>query len=96
MTIALDRRSTVRSRDRHSPKATGFLGRAVSGVANAVRRVTVGVKRNTAVRNLASMPLTLGGFGCIDAGVFMINMIAGVIVTGVLLLVLEHIAADSE
>jgi hypothetical protein len=44
--------------------------------------------------NVLSIPLTIAGVGCIDAGVFMANTIAGMIFTGVSLIVLEHLIAD--
>lgn len=47
-----------------------------------------------ALSNLARIPLTLLGTGCIDAGVIHANLTAGLIVTGLSLLVVEHIVAD--
>lgn len=44
--------------------------------------------------NLASIPLTVAGLGCIDCGVFFASTIAGFIITGISLIVLEHLAAD--
>lgn len=46
------------------------------------------------LKNLASIPLTVAGLGCISAGIFLASTIAGLIVTGVLLMVLEHMAAN--
>jgi hypothetical protein len=42
------------------------------------------------------MPLTLAAYGCIDYGVFTANTIAGWIVTGISLMVLELQLADPE
>ncbi len=47
-----------------------------------------------ALANLISIPLTVAGIGFIDTGVFLASAIAGWIVTGVSLLVLEHMIAD--
>ncbi len=44
--------------------------------------------------NLASIPFTFAGLGCIDCGVFFASTIAGFIITGISLIVLEHLAAD--
>lgn len=44
--------------------------------------------------NLASIPLTVAGIGLIDVGVFYASTIAGFIITGITLIVLEHLAAD--
>lgn len=44
--------------------------------------------------NLLSIPLTVAGIGCIDAACFAGNLIAGLAVTGVSLIVLEHLIAD--
>ena len=47
-----------------------------------------------ALANLMSMPLTLAGAGCIDTGVFYASTVAGWIITGLSLVVLEHLIAD--
>jgi hypothetical protein len=49
-----------------------------------------------ALASLADIPLTVAGLGCIDAGVFVANMVAGLIVTGVSLMWLEHLIADEK
>jgi hypothetical protein len=46
--------------------------------------------------NLASIPLTVAGWACIDAGMFAANTVAGLIVTGITLMVLEHQIADER
>lgn len=48
------------------------------------------------LRNLASVPFTLAGAACIDIGVFKANVVAGWIVTGISLIVIEHIIADED
>lgn len=47
-----------------------------------------------ALTNLISIPLTVAGIGFIDTGVFIASAIAGWIVTGISLLILEHMIAD--
>ncbi len=44
--------------------------------------------------NLAASPLTAAGLACVDAGVFTASVTAGWIVTGLSLMVLEHVLAD--
>ncbi len=46
--------------------------------------------------NLASIPLTVAGTACIDIGVFTANVVAGWIVTGISLVILEHLLADEQ
>lgn len=47
-----------------------------------------------ALANLAKIPLTVLGFASVDTGIFFANMIAGFIVTGVTLMLIEHMIAD--
>lgn len=47
-----------------------------------------------ALANLASIPLHVAGLGCIDAAAFVGNDIAGLVVTGLSLIWLEHVIAD--
>ena len=44
--------------------------------------------------NLASIPLHVAGLACIDAAAFTGNLIAGLVVTGLSLIWLEHVIAD--
>jgi hypothetical protein len=44
--------------------------------------------------NLAAIPLHVAGLGCIDAAAFEGNAIAGLVVTGLSLIWLEHVIAD--
>lgn len=68
--------------------------RLVSGLrAMAVRLVQ---PHRAALGNLASMPLTVTGVGCIDCGVFLASTIAGWIVTGLSLVLVEHLIADES
>ncbi len=54
------------------------------------------VSGNQAMRNLASMPLTLMGIGAIVAGILTVSLISGLIVLGFLLIVLEYLIADGR
>jgi len=46
--------------------------------------------------NLASIPLTVAGLGCVDAAAFVGNTIAGLVVTGLSLIALEYLIADEQ
>jgi hypothetical protein len=61
-------------------------------IAAAAGRLLCPVK--PVLRNLASIPFTVAGWACIDVGVFQAGTVAGFIVTGVTLMVLEHQIAD--
>lgn len=54
------------------------------------------LRARPALRNLAQVPLTIAGLGCVDAGVILASTVAGLIVTGASLLLLEHIVADES
>lgn len=59
------------------------------------RRVAAMVKpAKPVLANLASIPLHVAGLGCIDAAAFTGNTIAGLVVTGLSLIWLEHVIAD--
>jgi len=45
---------------------------------------------------LTEIPLTVMGAGCIDAAAFVGNLIAGLVVTGITLVLLEHVIADDD
>lgn len=49
-----------------------------------------------ALRNLASVPLTTVGFGCIDTAGFQLGTGWGWLATGLSLVLLEHIIADES
>lgn len=66
---------------RVSTAAAGLTGRLIS-------------PHRAALSNLVSIPLTTFGLACIDTGVFYANGVAGWIVTGLSLIVLEHLIAD--
>jgi hypothetical protein len=65
--------------------------RAVAVLAGCLVR-----PHRAALANLASMPLTVAGAACINIGVFTASVIAGWIVTGVSLVLLEHLIADEQ
>lgn len=48
------------------------------------------------VAKLAEIPLTVAGVGCIAAGVFLASAIAGFIVLGGALILLEYLIADED
>lgn len=47
-----------------------------------------------ALKNAAAIPLTIAGLGCVTAGVFLINPIAGLMVLGPVLVLIEHMIAE--
>lgn len=76
--------------------------RRMSVVASVVlTAVVAGMKRlasprSASVANLRKMPFTVAGFSCIDTGVFTASTVAGWIVTGLSLIVLEYMIADES
>lgn len=46
--------------------------------------------------SLVKMPLTVAGTVCIDTGVFLASAVAGWIITGISLIVLEYMIADES
>lgn len=69
-----------------------FAGAASRAVSGAVRKVLVPHK--AALRNLADIPLTAAGAGCIDFAAFHVAHGWGWLVTGVSLVLIEHLIAD--
>jgi hypothetical protein len=68
-------------------------------VARLRRAVTAAAARlltpaRPVLRNAASMPLTIAGWGCLAACVFELNTIAGLGALAPILMVLEHQLAD--
>lgn len=47
-------------------------------------------------RNLAQVPFTVAGIACVDVGVFVASAVAGWIVTGLSLILLELLIADES
>lgn len=60
-----------------------------------LKAAKAGLTGSPSLKNLASMPLTVAGLACVCAGVLLASTVAGLIVTGVLLVVLEFMIADS-
>lgn len=71
-----------------------WAGRAVSVLGKAAASILRPHKASLV--RLTDIPLTVAGLGCVDAGVFTASTIAGWIVTGLSLVVLEHLIADPE
>jgi hypothetical protein len=69
-------------------RAAGQLARLRSAAGRALRPA------RPVLRNLASIPLTVAGFGCLDAAALAWNVLVGLAGAGVLLIVLEHLIAD--
>lgn len=45
---------------------------------------------------LSDIPLTVAGVGCIDAGIFLASTMAGMIATGISLILIEHLIGDEQ
>jgi hypothetical protein len=71
------------SRSRRAEKARELAGKT-------------GVTVTAFLSRLAPSFLTVSGLGCIDAAAFVGNVIAGLVVTGFSLVLLEAIAADED
>lgn len=82
--VALDK---PRSR-RFSVVASVVLAAVVAGVKRLAS------PRSASLANLRKMPFTVAGLGCIDMGVFTASTVAGWIVTGLSLMLLEYMIAD--
>jgi len=63
---------------------------AVSAIGKALS------PHKASLARLAEIPLTVAGAGCIDAAAFCGNLIAGLVVTGISLVLLEHMIADDD
>jgi hypothetical protein len=78
----------------------GFVGSRnwhlpdTSRAARFLRKLAAPAK--PVLANLVSIPLTVLGYACVDIGVFKASTVAGWIVTGVTLMVLEHQIADEK
>jgi hypothetical protein len=75
-----------------------LLGQQQTGRLRKLRAAVVAFTRpaRPVIANLASMPGTLAAAGCFDAAAFLHSPIAGLIVTGVSCMWLEHVAADEK
>lgn len=56
----------------------------------------VGAESRPVLANLASIPFTVAGMGCLAAAAFQVSVAVGLVSTGVLLVVLEHLIADER
>lgn len=79
---------------RRSIRVTAFLT-SLAGTLTLLGARAI-APHKASLRNLANVPLTVAGFGCVDTGVFQWSTPLGWIVTGLSLLVLEHIIADGD
>lgn len=77
-----------------SARARRALGAAL-GVVAAVAGKAI-TPHKAAVRRLADIPLTVAGGVCVDFAAFHYVHMIGWLVTGVSLVLLEHLIADSE
>lgn len=82
-----NRRDSLRAA---APKVKAGARAAVMAVARALRPAV------PVLRNAAQIPLTILGWGFIDAGVYTINLTAGLIATGITLMIVEHQLADGD
>lgn len=67
---------------------------AASHLATLARRAVT--PHRAALTNLADIPLTAAGTGCIDYAAWHLGTGWGWLVTGISLLVLEHLIADDQ
>lgn len=65
------------------------------GIARA-RELASRLKTPVALKNLASMPLTVTGLGFVDWGIFTQTVTGGLIFAGLALVGLEYLIADPE
>jgi hypothetical protein len=70
----------------------------VAGQLRKLRKAAVRVLQpaKPVLANAASIPLTIAGIGCIDAGISLFSFRIGLIVTGLSLMWLEHLIADEQ
>lgn len=64
--------------------------------SSAARRALNRLKVPAALKNLASMPLTVAGLAAFDWGVFTVSTTAGLMTGGLLLVALEWLIADGD
>ena len=83
-----------------APRAPGFarLRGLAASAGSAVRFVTKAAVKphRAALANLLHMPLTVAGVSVIDFAAFHISHGWGFLATGVSLILLEHVIADTE
>lgn len=74
--------------------APGRIRTAARWIASAAGKVLSPHKAS--LLRLTDIPLTVAGAGCIDAAAFAGNLIAGLVVTGITLILIEHAIADDD
>lgn len=84
--------SALEARPRHTPRFIALATTLLGVIAVTTKRLATPHKASLA--RLAEIPLTVLGLGCIDTGVFQASTVAGWIVTGLSLILLEHLIAD--
>lgn len=81
-----------------APRAPGLarLRSLATSAGNAVKSAAVKAitPHKAALSNLTSIPLTLAGAGCIDFSAYHLSHGIGWLVTGISLVLLEHVIAD--
>ena len=77
-------------------RSTRVAGDRLRALGRAARRFwsRVTAPARPALGNLAKIPLTFAGLGCISAGFFALSTVAGLFAAGVTLILLEHMIAD--
>ena len=78
------------------PTRAGQPARLRARAAVRLRAARARITMPAPMRRLAEIPLTVAGIGCIDAAAFEGGLIAGLVVTGLSLVGLEYLIADSE
>lgn len=87
-TLSIPEHSHKRARRNHTWHKTVL--RVIKGGA-----LSVFAPHKASLSKLADTPLTVAGAGCVAAGVFLASTIAGLVILGVVLVLLEHMIADS-
>lgn len=79
----------------HTPSRVTAAWRKSSHAVTAALRAAINPHR-AALTNLTRIPLTAIGTGCVDYAAFHLGTGWGWLVTGVSLVLLEHVIADEE
>lgn len=77
---------------RQPSRVTAFLA-SLAGTLTLLGARAI-APHKASLRNLANIPLTVAGLGCVDTGVFQWSIALGWVVTGLSLVLLEHMIAD--
>lgn len=84
--------STIDTARRPGARVTALLMTAVSTLVLLGKRAVA--PHQASLTNLANIPLTVAGFGCVDFAAFHLAHGWGWLVTGLSLMLLEHLIAD--